>query len=232
MNRTLTAIGLLLKSAFSTETRVDRFRRYALTNRWRNRETVSGPGSTIEYTEKLRAELPGLLEQFRIRTMFDAPCGDYHWMQLVERPGVKYIGGEIVPELVEDNNARYADENTCFILCDILKDDLPAVDLWLCRDVLFHFPYAEVFRTLGNLFRSDIKYILTTDHPEQEKNYDIRIGRFRPMNMMREPFLFPEPIIWVDDWIEGYPVRRLGLWEVRALQIAVSENSEYQRAIR
>ena len=68
-------------------------------------------------------------------------------MRLVERPEVHYIGGEIVPEFVEANNARYANDNTRFILCDILKDELPAVDLWLCRDVLFHFRYADIFQT-------------------------------------------------------------------------------------
>lgn len=231
MKRVLTAIRLLIKSAISTESRQDRFRRYALTNRWRNRETISGPGSTIEYTENLRAELPRLLEKFEIRTMLDAPCGDYNWMQLVERPGVQYIGGEIVPELVDANNARYADDNTRFILCDILKDGLPAVDLWVCRDVLFHFPYVDIFRTLQNLLRSDIRYLLTTDHPEQRENIDIRIGVFRPMNMMREPFCFPEPILWIDDWIDGYPVRRMGLWDVTALRSSIVDNAEYQRAI-
>jgi SAM-dependent methyltransferase len=231
MNRALAAIGLIIKSAFSTETRQERFRRYALTNRWRNRETASGPGSTIEYTENLRAELPRLLEKFQIRTMLDAPCGDYNWMQLVERPGVQYIGGEIVPEFVEANNARYADDNTRFILCDILQDDLPPVDLWVCRDVFFHFPYADIFQTLSNLFRSEITYILSTDHPEQGENTDIRIGVFRPLNMMREPFCFPEPILWIDDWIDGYPVRRMGLWDVKSLQAAVVGNAVYQRAI-
>lgn len=150
MNRTFTAVGLLLKSAFTTESRQNRFRRYALTNRWKEKETVSGPGSTVKYTENLRKELPRLFEKFEIRSMLDAPCGDYNWMRLVERPKVQYIGGDIVAELVEDNNARYANDNTRFILCDILKDELPVVDLWMCRDVLFHFPYADIFRTLRN----------------------------------------------------------------------------------
>jgi hypothetical protein len=102
----------------------------------------------------------------------------------------------------------------------------------MCRDVLFHFPYADIFRTLNNLFRSDITYILTTDHPEQEENTDIRIGRFRPLNVLREPFFFPEPILWIDDWIEGYPVRRMGLWEVNSLHASLDENVAYRRAFR
>ena len=229
MGRAFTAVGLLLKSAFTTESRQTRFRRYALTNRWKAKETVSGPGSTVKYTENLRKELPRLFDKYEIQSMLDAPCGDYNWMRLVERPKVQYIGGEIVPELVEDNNACYANDNTRFILCDILKDELPAVDLWMCRDVLFHFPYDDTFRTLRNLLRSNITYLLTTDHPEQEENYDIRIGTFRPMNVLIEPFCFPQPILWIDDWIDGYPVRRMGMWEVNSLESALLENADYQK---
>ncbi len=185
----------------------------------------------MKYTENLRKELPRLFEKFEIKSMLDAPSGDYNWMRLVERSNVQYIGGEIVPELVEDNNARYANDNTRFILCDILKDDLPAVDLWMCRDVLFHFSYVDIFRTLRNLLRSDITYLLTTDHPEQEENIDIRIGRFPPLNVLSEPFCFPKPIFWIDDWIDGYPVRRMGMWDVKSLKSALVENAEYQRAI-
>jgi hypothetical protein len=226
----LNRIRLYLARALSTESRQEIFRRYALTNKWKDAESVSGAGSTLKYTENLRAALPGLFEQFRISTVLDAPCGDYNWMQHVERPGISYIGGEIVPELVEHNNAEYADDTTRFIECDILEDDLPSVDLWICRDVLFHFPEADIFRTLANLFRSDIKYILTSDHPEQDRNHDIAVGRFRTLNLMIEPFNFPEPLLWIDDWIDPYPVRRMGLWEVQSLRAALMDTPGFRDA--
>src|SRR5262249_32666360 len=46
-------------------------------------ESFSGPGSTLEYTQVLRRELPKLFEQFAIRSVFDAPCGDFKWMKHV-----------------------------------------------------------------------------------------------------------------------------------------------------
>ena len=226
--RPLTTAWLLIKRALCLETRHDRFRRYALMNKWKNSESVSGPGSTTEYTENLRNELPRLFNQFEITSMFDAPCGDYNWMRLVKRTDVRYVGGEIVPELVEANNVNYADSRTRFVLCDIVEDDLPAVDLWMCRDVLLHFSYADIFQTLDNLFRSDIKYILVSDCPELEVSFDIRTGSCRSMNLLREPLSFPEPILWIDDWIEGYAVRRMGLWDVKALRAALLENPPYR----
>ncbi len=53
MKRALTTARLLLKRALSIETRRDRFRRYALMNKWQDGETLSGPGSTVNYTENL-----------------------------------------------------------------------------------------------------------------------------------------------------------------------------------
>ena len=49
-------------------------------NNWRKDESASGDGSSLEYTENLRRELPHLFKKFSIKTIFDAPCGDLNWM--------------------------------------------------------------------------------------------------------------------------------------------------------
>lgn len=69
-------------------------------NIWGYQETVSGGGSTLHYTEKVRQTLPGLLADLNIGTMLDLPCGDYHWMSEIELPVAHYIGADIVPHLV------------------------------------------------------------------------------------------------------------------------------------
>lgn len=53
-------------------------------NIWGLRETVSGAGSTLRYTEKLRQSIPGLIADLNIRTLLDVPCGDFHWMSEIE----------------------------------------------------------------------------------------------------------------------------------------------------
>jgi len=184
------------------------------TNHWRHPETVSGPGSTVRYTENLRRHLPGLFESLGVGRLLDAPCGDYNWFRLVPRPDdVQYIGGEIVRELVETNRERYESANTRFIRLDITADDLPDADLWICRDVLFHFSDRDILATVSNFARSRIRYLLTSSHTECRQNADIATGGLRWLNPCLPPFNWPEPILWIDDWIEGYPVRRMGLWE-------------------
>lgn len=189
------------------------FTRIYRTGGWVNEESASGPGSTLEYTENLRRELPILLGKHGVTTMLDAPCGDYHWFKEIHRENVNYIGADIVGDLVAQNTSRYADSKTRFCQMDITSDPLPDVDLWLCRDVLFHLSTKLVHRALENFSRSKIDYLLTTTHPECRHNSDIPTGSFRELNLQLEPFGFPEPIAWIDDWIPGFPVRKLGLWK-------------------
>jgi len=61
------------------------FKSKYLRNAWEDEETVSGPGSTLKYTESIRSTLPELLRRHSIGTFLDAPCGDYNWFRYVAR---------------------------------------------------------------------------------------------------------------------------------------------------
>ena len=109
------------------------FTDYYFNNFWGNKESVSGAGSTLEYTENVRKEIPLLVERFKVRKFLDAPCGDYNWFQAVQRPaGMEYIGGDIVEELVRQNQVRFGDAGTRFISLDVIADALPQADMWMC----------------------------------------------------------------------------------------------------
>lgn len=194
-------------------------------NVWENDESVSGDGSTLEYTANLRKELPMLFEKFAIKSILDAPCGDYNWFRYVPRDGVEYAGGEVVKALVDGNNEKYRDANTSFVELDIIKDELPNCDLWFCRDVLFHFSFADIFRTMENFLNSDIKYLFTTTHTKCYKNTDILTGQFRLLNLRLAPFDLPEPIYSIEDWIEGFPERQMYLWTREAIADALKKRS-------
>lgn len=209
----------------------DLFTHYYRTNRWNITETVSGTGSTLAYTETLRKQLPDLLKQFAVKRLLDAPCGDYNWFRLIPRErDVHYIGGDIVQPLVENNQATYGNDNTTFISLDITKDRLPHVELWLCRDCLFHLSNKDIFKAIGNFLRSDIQYLLTSIHTECGRNRNVPTGSFRLLNLCAPPFGFCEPILFLDDWVEGYPVRQLGLWDREMLADALASNRIIRRA--
>ncbi|HEY0730091.1 MAG TPA: hypothetical protein VGD38_18535, partial [Pyrinomonadaceae bacterium] len=108
-------------------------------NRWGDAESVSGPGSNLERTAKLRSELPLLLEEIGARTLLDAPCGDFNWMKNTALKLEQYIGADVVPELIARNQSLYGDEHTRFVFLDLTRDKLPRADVILCRDCLIHF---------------------------------------------------------------------------------------------
>lgn len=199
------------------------FSDYHRENFWGNDESVSGPGSTLEYTERIRAELPGLFAKYQIRSILDAPCGDYNWFRHVERPEISYLGADIVPDLIRKNNENFKDKNTSFQVTDITKDPLPAADLWICRDALFHLSNEHIVAALNNFVNSEIKYLLTTSNIEASKNKDILTGQCRLLNLQLAPFNLPTPLQVLNDGIDGEPVRKMCLWDRETLSKAVPQ---------
>ena len=49
-------------------------------NTWGSKESKSGPGSTINNTKNIRKEIPKLMNDYKLKTLFDCPCGDVNWI--------------------------------------------------------------------------------------------------------------------------------------------------------
>lgn len=195
-------------------------------------ETVSGSGSTLKRTKILRDELPEMFEKYAVKTVFDAPCGDYNWFQHIERGPVKYIGGDIVKDLIEDNS-KYIDKDTIFIHFDILNGEAPEADLWFCRDVLLHLSYDMIFEFLRNFSCSKIPWLLVSNYGTCSENIDIPTGAGRPVNLEIEPFNFPAPEYCVNDDIDSNRPKPMGLWRRETIADIVlgKENSRYAQSI-
>ena len=208
----------------------ERFTHFYSVNRWGNEESRSGPGSTMSYTEHLRKELPRLFANLGVQTILDAPCGDYHWFGQIERHAdLNYIGGDIVAPLVRDNQQQFSNENTTFMHLDITADALPVADLWLCRDCLFHLCEADVYRAIQRFLESEIRYLLASTHTQCQHNRDITTGACRLLNLEAPPYNFPAPRLYLDDWVDGFPVRYLGLWERTTLSASLAVNGWLDR---
>src|SRR5258705_1028102 len=95
--------SVIMDTLAVAEPRYTVFRRIFDLNLWGNRESISGEGSTLERTAAIRAELPGLLARHGVRSMLDAPCGDFFWMKELALDVDSYIGADIVPELIARN---------------------------------------------------------------------------------------------------------------------------------
>jgi hypothetical protein len=184
-------------------------------NEWGDVESVSGPGSNLEQSLGVREALPALLNEFGVRSILDVPCGDFWWMKEVELDVEHYVGADVVKELVDSNVAKYGNDQRKFVSLDITRDNLPQVDLVLCRDLLVHFTYRDIFNALKNLKKSNSEFFLTTTFIGIDDNEDILTGEWRAINLQKPPFNFPAPLKLIDDYDINPKARKsLGLWRI------------------
>lgn len=193
------------------------FSEYFKTNYWGGDESVSGPGSDRTQTKLIRSQVSELIKEFHISSVLDIPCGDFNWMKDVDLSAVQYLGGDIVPELIE-RNRRFASENRRFAVMDLINDDLPKVDLVIVRDCFIHFSNAHIYASLKRIAESNSTYLLTTTFPAREKNGDILTGQWRAVNLQLPPFGFPKPIRLINEGCteeDGkYADKSIGLWRI------------------
>lgn len=191
------------------------------TNAWGDPASYSGPGSNLAQTTYIRLRLSVLIETLAIKSMLDAPCGDFYWMKEVALSRLDhYIGADIVEALISDNNARYATPKRTFIVRDLICDELPRVDLIFCRDCLQHLPNDQVLNAIKNFKRSGSTYLLVSQFPEVTQNIDIQayqitnLMRCRKINLEKDPYNFPQPLALIN---EGFLGKHLALWRLADL---------------
>jgi hypothetical protein len=208
------------------------FTYYFTNNVWGEPESASGPGSTLAYTDNIRREIPRVAAKYGVRRFLDAPCGDYNWFRSIPRQGTfDYIGGDIVEPLVRQNRERHADDHTAFVHFDIRKDSFPDADMWMCRDCLQHLSERDIVLALDNFVRSGIPYVLASTHPDCVLNTDGPTGSSRLVNLSLPPFAFGEPLLVIDDWIDGFPRRQLALWERASVAAGLASQKAAQRLL-
>jgi len=189
---------------------------------WGDGESPSGPGSGLARTEPIRADLSMLVRSLGVRSLLDAGCGDFHWMQAADLALDTYIGIDVVGELVDACSVRHARPGLRFARMDVTRDPLPRVDLILCRDVLPHFSFADIHRAMLNFVDSGSRWLLTNTFVDRQENADIVTGEWRPLNLERAPFLLPRPSRLLDEYCHHtggiYADKRLALWELDGLR--------------
>jgi hypothetical protein len=196
------------------------FRTIFLERKWKSKQSISGSGSSLKATEILREKLPKILSELEVKTFVDAPCGDCNWIRALDYVFDEYIGIDIVPELIERLSAEIATPNWRFQVGDVVVDDLPRADAFLCRDCLVHLPLEFGLRAVANWKRAGFRYVISTTFPGAE-NLEARLGKWRKLNLQATPFNFPEPVVLIreraPDPADPNNAKSLGVWRTQDL---------------
>ncbi len=179
----------------------------------------SGEGSTIEASAPYRRVLQHALGARDVRSVVEVGCGDWQVSGLVDWQGVRYVGVDVLDELVRKNrdNAPLGFE---FIVADARTTALPTADLLVMKDVLQHWPVADI-RQFLDTNRSRYRYLLLTNDiasvhcPTELLNSEVELGAWRTVDLERSPF--SERSAWRFD----FDVR--GEWTKRVI-LLVSSN--------
>lgn len=217
--------------AFANPLAADNLNRFTIfdqiykNNFWGSAQSRSGLGSELEFTNRYRMELSALIRERNIQSVFDAPCGDLHWMQeILKEHSIRYIGGDISQSLVDDVKKKLPQFDVRHF--DICKDRFPEVEVWHCRDCLFHLPFADIRQALQNFLHSTIPYALFTTHRARflHRNLDVTVGGFRFLDLERPPFNFPPAIRYLVDYRKGVDFPRfVALWPKEAIAQALKD---------
>ncbi len=186
----------------------------------------SGRGSNMRWTKGIRAALPKLFATYEVKTFLDAPCGDWFWMQHVDLTGIEYIGADIAKGLVDETAANHTRDGVHFVHMDVTSDRLPAADMMMCRDCLFHLTYDLRWAFYENFVASKISFLLSTIEYAPENNDLSASATWKPYNPFLAPFNLPDPLEMVhergdsmtSDWRatmqreDVAAVRSMGVW--------------------
>lgn len=221
-----------IKQLTPTE-RQELFTRIYRNNEWKGQHSRSGSGSDPENIMPARTGLWFLLTQMfpepdpplplmaplpaDAPIILDIPCGEFALFRNALPRHIRYIGADIVPELIDQNSTSLCLPRTTFLVKDLLTDDLPEADIIVCRDCLPHFSYADIWQALKNFSQTNARYLITTTFFAHQ-NTDIETGGWRPLNLQAAPFYFPVPDLSLSEncTVAGgqYADKTLGVWRL------------------
>ena len=128
-------------------------------------------------------------------TVCDFGCGDFNIGKQLINYTKKYIGIDIVENLIERNRTLFKAENLEFHCLNIVEDELPKADCVILRQVLQHLSNIEIQKIIKKL--SHYKYLILTEHlpvGNFTPNIDIisgqgiRIKKNSGVNLLEAPF--------------------------------------------
>lgn len=197
-------------------------------NLWGSAESVSGTGSTLDATEKVREWLPRIMTIYNIRTIVDAPCGDVNWMSkffpLFDEWNIHYQGIDIVSSIIKKNKEKHNYDNVVFDYGDITQHIPANHDLVIMRDVIGHLSTINGITALENVKRSGARWLLTTVFPNVVNITEENNGGWRLVNLLSAPYMFNPELVFNEHCKEGnsaYDNKCMALFDVRKLPLGV-----------
>jgi len=163
-------------------------------NRWQG---GSGPGSREEVTRAYRTFLQDFMRANNIGSVVDLGCGDWQIARHMDWSGINYIGVD-TSRVVLEATQRFARDGVSFFHANAVTEPLPSADLLIVKDVIQHWPNADILAFLPQL--ANYRFALITNGfaaPLVARlNADIKVGNCRAVNLALAPFNLPGSFVF------------------------------------
>ena len=177
-----------------------------LSNEW---GYLSGDGSDSKNAGPWLKCVENFLSKKDVTTVLDIGCGDWRLGALYNLKGKKYTGldiSEIAINYVKGNTTQ----DITFIHGDALSYNWDSVDLILIKDVLQHLPNDTITAIVDKVM-AGCKYALICNDIGVHCNTDIGVGKYRTLNLTKDPFNYP--FTFTDVYTSGNYLKAINLYE-------------------
>jgi SAM-dependent methyltransferase len=157
----------------------------------------SGHGSLPKVTKGYRSFIENFIRENQILTVVDVGCGDWQFSRLIDWYKADYLGLDVVPKLIRQNQTRHGRPGIRFELSPEKLSDVPGGGLLLAKDVLQHLPTALVQEFLVEVIPR-FRFALITNgvQPAHKLNQEIAIGSWRPLDLRLPPYSCAVPAVF------------------------------------
>jgi len=98
----------------------------------------SGPGSLHAVNRPFIDFLTNFIHNNDVHSIVDFGCGDWQYMKSVDLSGVRYLGLDVVDDVLSMVRKRHGRSNISFARTPENLADIPEGDLIIFKDVLIH----------------------------------------------------------------------------------------------
>lgn len=148
----------------------------------------SGLGSLSEATASYRDYLQGFMAMNGVRSVADIGCGDWQFSRHIDWGGIDYLGIDVSATALHKARHHQRD-NIVFRQMDVTREGVPPCDLVILKDVMQHWPNADITAFLPQL--SSARWALITNRlipGDPRVNTDITLGNVRSLDLSNAPF--------------------------------------------
>jgi len=150
----------------------------------------SGTGSIIINNKPYIHFLNKFLKDNDIKSVIDIGCGDWQISKNIDWNNIKYLGIDIVKNVIDYNVNEYSKSNIKFLCKDITEYiNIPNADLYIIKDVLQHLSNDKINKIIEILkTKKNTHILIINDICTINTNININDGMYRPLDILKKPF--------------------------------------------